>query len=298
MLRPLNDAGPGYVCAVPNPFEITAARADDIVTLGEWAHEESWNPGLHDGGVFFPTDPGGFLFGRLDGEPVTSVSVVRYGDDHGFLGFYLTRPHLRGQGYGLRTWQAGTARLAGRTVGLDGVPAQQDNYRRSGFRTCWSNARYEGTPPPGIAPPPDTALVDARSVPFDLLAAYDRRYFPAARDTFLASWITAPGRTALAAVRDGELRGLGVVRACRAASRIGPLYAASPAVAAALLSALAATAPDTPVAVDVPDVNPAAVRLAEELGLTPSFDTARMYSGPAPEIDRTGLYGITSLELG
>lgn len=285
---------------MPNPFEITAARAEDIVTLGEWAHEESWNPGLHDGGVFFATDPGGFLFGRMDGEPVTSVSVVRYGSDHGFLGFYLTRPHLRGQGYGLRTWQAGTARLAGRVVGLDGVPAQQENYRRSGFRTCWSNARYEGTPPPpgDVPPPPGTELVDARSVPFDLIAAYDRRHFPAARDTFLASWITAPGRTALAAVRDGRLQGLAVLRACRAASRIGPLYAASPAVAAALVGALAATAPDTPVAIDVPDVNPAAVRLAEGLGLTPSFDTARMYSGPEPVIDRTGLYGITSLELG
>lgn len=99
---------------MPNPFEITAARAEDIVTLGAWAHEEGGNPGLHDGGVFFATDPGGSLFGRLDGEPVTSVSVVRYGSAYGFLGFCLTRPHLRGQGYGLRTWQAGTARLAGR----------------------------------------------------------------------------------------------------------------------------------------------------------------------------------------
>ncbi|MFZ4266903.1 GNAT family N-acetyltransferase [Streptomyces arboris] len=287
---------------MPNPaennFEIAAASAEDLVTLGAWAHEEGWNPGLADGGVFFPTDPGGFLIGRLGSVPVTSVSVVRYGPDHGFLGFYLTRPHLRGQGYGLRTWQAGTARLAGRNVGLDGVPAQQDNYRRSGFRTCWSNARYEGTPPTDIAPPPGTSLVDARSVPFAHLAAYDRRFFPAPRDGFLAAWITAPGRTALAAVRDGELQGLGVVRACRAASRIGPLYATSPQVAAYLVSALAATLPEGTVAVDVPDVNPAAVRLAGELGLTPSFDTARMYTGPEPVIDRSGYYGITSLELG
>ncbi|MDX3377506.1 GNAT family N-acetyltransferase [Streptomyces sp. ME02-6991-2A] len=287
---------------MPNPaennFEIAAASAEDMVTLGAWAHEEGWNPGLADGGVFFPTDPGGFLIGRLGAVPVTSVSVVRYGPDHGFLGFYLTRPHLRGQGYGLRTWQAGTARLAGRNVGLDGVPAQQDNYRRSGFRTCWSNARYEGTPPTDIAPPPGTSLVDARSVPFAHLAAYDRRFFPAPRDGFLAAWITAPGRTALAAVRDGELQGLGVVRACRAASRIGPLYATSPQVAAYLVSALAATLPEGTVAVDVPDVNPAAVRLAGELGLTPSFDTARMYTGPEPVIDRSGYYGITSLELG
>nr|WP_202434483.1 MULTISPECIES: GNAT family N-acetyltransferase [unclassified Streptomyces] len=266
--------------------------------LGDWAHEEGWNPGLTDGQAFFTADPCGFLVGRLDGEPVTSVSVVRYGDSFGFLGFYLTRPSLRGRGYGLRTWHAGTARLAGRTVGLDGVPAQQDNYRRSGFRTAWGNARYEGVAPAGIAPPAGVTLTDARTLPFVRLAAYDRRFFPEARDSFLAPWITAPGRTALAALRDGELAGFAVLRACREASRIGPLHADSPEVAAALVSALAAGAPDVPVAIDVPDVNPSAVRLAEQLGLTPSFDTARMYTGPVPEFDRAGVFGITSLELG
>ncbi|MFF1465562.1 GNAT family N-acetyltransferase [Streptomyces sp. NPDC058330] len=282
---------------MPN-FEITTASADDITMLGDWAHEEGWNPGLTDGQAFFTADPCGFLIGRLDGEPVTSVSVVRYGDSFGFLGFYLTRPSLRGRGYGLRTWHAGTARLAGRTVGLDGVPAQQDNYRRSGFRTAWGNARYEGVAPAGIAPPAGVTLIDARALPFVRLAAYDRRFFPEARDSFLAPWITAPGRTALAAVRDGELAGFAVLRACREASRVGPLHADSPEVAGALVSALAAGAPDVPVAIDVPDINPAAVRLAEQLGLTPSFDTARMYTGPVPEFDRAGVFGITSLELG
>lgn len=281
-------------------FEITTASADDMPTLAAWAHEEGWNPGLADEAPFFTADPCGFLIGRLDGEPVSSVSVVRYGTGYAFLGFYLTRPHLRGQGYGLRTWRAGTARLSGRTIGLDGVPDQQANYRRSGFRTEWSNARYEGFPATGAQLPPGLRLVDARSVPFDLLAAYDRRFFPAPRDAFLAAWITAPRRTALAVVReeDGAVEGFGVVRACRAASRVGPLYAGSPDVAAALLGALAATVPGVPVAVDVPDINPVGVRLAEQLGLRPAFGTARMYAGPVPEFDRGGVYGLTSLELG
>lgn len=279
-------------------FEITTASADDIGMLGDWADDEGWNPGLTDDRAFFAADPCGFLIGRLDGEPVTSVSVVRYGACFGFLGFYLTRPSLRGRGYGTQVWRAGLARLSGRSVGLDGVPAQQDNYRRSGFRTAWSNARYEGTVPLDVAPPAGVTLVDARTLPFGLLSAYDRRFFPEARDSFLAAWITAPRRTALAAVRDGSLVGFAVLRACRAASRIGPLHADSPEVAGALVSALAATAQDTAVAIDVPDINPAAVRLAEQLGLAPSFDTARMYAGPVPETDRAGLYGITSLELG
>ncbi|MEU1122379.1 GNAT family N-acetyltransferase [Streptomyces sp. NPDC005899] len=279
-------------------FEITAASADDISMLGDWAHAEGWNPGLTDGQAFFAADPHGFLVGRLDGEPVTSVSVVRYGARFGFLGFYLTRPALRGQGYGIRTWRAGMARLPGRTVGLDGVPAQQDNYRRSGFRVAWSNARYEGPVESGISPPAGVTLADARSLPFALLAAYDRRFFPEARDSFLAAWITAPRRTALAAVRDGGIVGFAVLRDCRESSRIGPVHAESPDVAASLVSALAATAPAAAVAIDVPDINPTALHLAEQLGLTPSFDTARMYTDAVPDMDRAGIFGITSLELG
>ncbi|MBT2366213.1 GNAT family N-acetyltransferase [Streptomyces sp. ISL-10] len=279
-------------------FEITVASADDIARMGDWADAEGWNPGRTDGHAFFATDPHGFLIGRLDGEPVACISVVRYGTDSGFLGFYITRPPLRGQGYGIQLWHAGMARLAGRNVGLDGVVAQQGNYRTSGFRTAWNNIRYEGTPTAETTTPTGVTLVDARTLPFDQLAAYDRRFFPAARDSFLAPWIAAPQRRALAAMHNGELRGLAVMRACRTASRIGPLYAASPDVAAALVAELSATTPGKPVAIDVPDFNTAAVHLMEQLGLAPSFETARMYTGPAPRIDHSGLFGITSLELG
>lgn len=279
-------------------FEIGVASADDIALLGDWAGAEGWNPGLGDGCAFFATDPHGFLIGRLDGEPAACVSVVRYGTGFGFLGFYITRPQLRGQGYGIQVWRAGMARLDGRNVGLDGVVEQQANYRKSGFRPAWNNIRYEGVPTGDAAPPADVTLVDARTLPFTRLAAYDRQFFPAARDHFLASWIAAPQRTSLAAVRDGELRGFAVLRECRAASRIGPLYAESPEVAAALVGALGATAPGKAVAIDVPDTHPAAVKLMEQLGLTPSFETARMYTGAVPQIDRSGLFGITSLELG
>ncbi len=279
-------------------FEIATASADDLARMAEWADAEGWNPGLTDNVAFFAADPHGFLVGRLDGEPVACISVVRYGDTFGFLGLYITCPPLRGQGYGIQLWHAGLARLAGRTVGLDGVVAQQGNYRTSGFRTAWNNIRYEGTPSADTALPSDVVLADARSLPFDRLAAYDRRFFPASRDHFLASWISAPHRSALAAVRDGETQGFAVIRAGRTASRIGPLYADSPDVAAALVNALSDTLPGKPVAIDVPDVNGPAVRLAEQLGLTPSFETARMYTGAPPHIDHAGLFGVTSLELG
>ncbi len=274
--------------------------AADVVRAADWAAAEGWNPGLSDAVAFQAADPTGFLVGRLDGEPVGCISVVRYGQAFGFLGFYIMTPKARGKGYGIRIWQAGMKHLAGRMVGLDGVPAQQDNYRKSGFRLAWRNVRYQGVPRGGgtVTSGSGLTLVDARSLPFDRLAAYDRRFFREHRDAFLALWISLPGHVSLAALRDGALQGFGVLRPCRDGFKIGPLYAADPAVATALATALAGHAGGKPVALDVPEPNGSAVALARAMGLTPVFETARMYTGPDPEIDRAGLYGITTFELG
>ena len=255
------------------------------------------NPGNTDSHAFFAADPGAFLIGRLDGEPVVCISVAKYGQAFGFLGFYIARPPVRGKGFGIQVWRAGMARLAGRNVGLDGVVAQQANYRKSGFRSAWNNVRQEGAPV-SAPPPAGVSLLDARSVAFDKLAAYDRRFFPEARDSFMASWITLPERAAMVALRDGELVGFAVMRACQAASRVGPLFAQSPEIAASLISGLAAKTGATAVAIDMPDINKPAIALAERIGLKPSFETARMYTGADPKLDYAGLFGVTSLELG
>jgi ribosomal protein S18 acetylase RimI-like enzyme len=99
----------------------------------EWAAAEGWNPGLYDANCFHTADPNGFLVGVLRDEPIATISVVKYGNSYGFLGFYIVRPEYRGRGYGMQIWDAGLAYLHGQTIGLDGVVAQQDNYRKSGF---------------------------------------------------------------------------------------------------------------------------------------------------------------------
>jgi hypothetical protein len=278
-------------------FEIAVGSADDVARMADWAGDEGWNPGNTDAQAFHVADPGAFLIGRLDGRPVACISVVRYGAALGFLGFYIARPEIRGKGYGIKVWDAGMARLKGRNVGLDGVVAQQHNYKKSGFRPVWNNIRHEG-PVSEVAAPAGVSLHDARSIGFDKLAAFDRRFFPEARDSFLATWISLPERAAMVAVQDGRLVGFAVMRACRAASRVGPLFADSPEIAAALVGALAAKTGAMSVAIDVPDRNKPAVRIAEQMGLKPSFETARMYTGPDPDVDYAGLFGVTSLELG
>src|SRR5689334_7927998 len=110
----------------------------------DWAAAEGWNPGLADAAAFHAADPEGYLVAIADGAAVGSISVVRYGHRYGFHGFYIVTPPFRGRGIGLKLWQAGVARLAGRTIGLDGVPSQQESYRKSGFTLAWRNVRFEG----------------------------------------------------------------------------------------------------------------------------------------------------------
>src|SRR5262245_45601823 len=115
----------------PSDLEVRTMRRDELDLALEWAAQEGWNPGLADADCFDAADPEGFLIGSVGGEPIGCISVVRYGGNFGFLGFYIVKPERRGQGYGLSLWHAGMARLHDRVVGLDGVIAQQENYRRS-----------------------------------------------------------------------------------------------------------------------------------------------------------------------
>lgn len=276
---------------------MTRAEVDLAI---DWAASEGWNPGLFDAEPYWAADPGGFLVGLLDTQPVAILSAIRHGDDFGFLGFYIVRPDRRGQGLGWRIWQAGLARLAGRNIGLDGVPAQQDNYRRSGFRLAHRNVRYQGMAGTGAGRlHAGMDLVPLGALPFDELAAYDRAFFPADRQAFLRAWITQPHSTALGLRQGGRLAGYGVVRACRVGHKIGPLFADTPAGAETLFDALGRSVPTgAAVFLDVPQCNPAALALAEGHAMAPVFETARMYTGPAPELALARTYGITSFELG
>jgi hypothetical protein len=272
-----------------------ARRAELDLTL-EWAAQETWNPGLSDAACFYAADPEGFLLAFCDGEPVASISVVRYGGAFGFLGLYIVRPDLRGRGYGYRVWQAGMAHLGERTVGLDGVVAQQENYRRSGFRLAHRNIRYGGQP--GVAAPQDARIQAVEGDLLNAVRAYDRAFFPAPRDGFLRCWLDPSRHHARALVQDGSVRGYGVMRRCRTGFKVGPLFAETKAGAEALFRSLAAEAGSEPVFLDLPEPNPAARALAIRHGLAPVFETARMYRGADPQLPLSRIFGITTFELG
>ncbi len=278
-------------------LDIRPMTRPDLEAALDWARDEGWNPGFDDAAPFHAQDPSGFLMGWIGTVRVGCISVVKYGDDFAFLGLYIVHPAHRGKGYGKAIWDAGIASVGSRTIGLDGVPAQQDNYRKSGFSLAFQSARWGG----GLR-----GLVATRSyvrpVTSDdnaAVLAFDRGYVPAPRDRFLSAWL-APSATRQTEgyFEDGVLRGYGTIRRCTDGWKVGPLFAQTPAIAETLLATLVTPAGTDPVFIDVPNPNEAAVEMVRRLGFAPSFATARMYRGPAPQLPLAGIFGTTTLELG
>ncbi len=274
-------------------LQIRIMTATDLELALDWAAAEGWNPGIHDGEAFRGADLEGFLIGEIEGEPIGSVSAVRYGERFGFLGFYIVKPERRGQGYGIQLWRAGLEHLQGRVLGLDGVIPQIDNYRKFDFQISHRHIRHQGT---GQVGERDPAAVPLTEIPWEQLQEYDRDHFGYARPAFLEAWIRL--NWGYAWVESGELQGYGVIRACREGFKIGPLFADSPQIADRLFQTLRITAADQPVYLDIPDRNLEAQALVQCYGMQPVFECARMYAGEPPQVNLQQIYGVTSLELG
>lgn len=277
-------------------YAIRAMTGAEVEEAVGWAAAEGWNPGDQDASCFSSVDPEGFIGGFLGDRMIASISVVNYDTAYAFLGFYIVHPDFRGQGYGYALWQAGMGHAGSRTVGLDGVVAEQENYTRSGFEYAYRNIRFGGVPKALAVP--EAAFLKPLTAVSDELLAYDRTLFPAPRDRFLDAWISAPGHAGFTATREGVLAGYALVRPCRSGAKIGPLFADDAAVARQLAAAAIDAAGGGEIFLDVPEPTADAVALARELGLEPVFETARMYRGPAPDIDLGRVYGVTSFELG
>ena len=276
-------------------LDIRPMSLDDLRRASEWAASEGWNPGLEDAEAFHAVDPDGFLMGWLDGEPVAAISVVRHSDSFGFLGFYLCQPDFRGKGYGLAVWQAGMAHLGSRTVGLDGVPAQEPNYRQSGFALAHHTRRHAGIVP-GMA---HAGYRPAGSADLPALLEMDRRISGTDRTAYMSSWLTrTETRHTIVAEPDDRIIAFGTIRACREGHKIGPLFAPDASTALHLIEALVASAGADLIMIDIPDPNTAAVAIAEDLGLKPVFSCARMYRGALPDRKVEWVFGETTFELG
>lgn len=282
------------------PDKIRRLKSYEFPLAVEWAAKEGWNPGAADGDVFFKTDTDGF-WGAFDKQGLAAViSAVQYSSDFGFVGFYICRPDRRGSGLGYKLWQTVLEDSVLKTIGLDGVIDQQDNYRKSGFEFAHRNVRYGGVVKTSSATPDDVIPLAVDDIA--IVDAFEQtcHLFAESRIDFLRGWLGNKHHTALALKGPMGIRGYGVIRPCQEGHKIGPLFAKTPTDAKALFDALLQSRDDQDgkVYLDVPEPNQDAIELALTHNMQPEFETARMYKGTAPALDLAMIFGISSFELG
>lgn len=278
-------------------YNVRKMTRKDLDIAVEWAAKEGWNPGLYDTDCFFQIDKNGFFMGFLDNEPVACISAVSYGKDFGFLGFYICKPEYRNQGYGIQVWNKAISYLKTQNIGLDGVIEQQENYKKSGFKLAYNNARYQFKSRKFVNN--NSGIIPVSILSFDELVKYDRQFFPADRTAFLNSWIKQPESVVLASRINNQIQGYGMIRKCRTGYKIGPLFAKTFEVADNLFQSLVSSIPEnTPIFLDIPEINSEAVRLVNKYLMEKSFSTARMYTKTPPKLPIERIYGITTFEVG
>ena len=276
-------------------LEIGPMSVDELDTVLSWAADEGWNPGLADAAAFHAVDPEGFFKATVKDEPVAAISVVNHDSENSFLGLYLCRPEWRGRGIGFKTWRHGLEHAETRSVGLDGVPDQQENYRVSGFVRAGQSMRYVGRWPAQKAAAARPAVAEDLSKLIEL----DARANGFARPRFLSAWVNANSshRATRVIMSEGAIGGFATWRACVEGTKIGPLVAPDTKTAIALISDIAALRPDGPLIIDVPEANRSLRSELQGAGFEVPFVTARMYRGQAP-IQGRSLQAIATMELG
>lgn len=281
-------------------YIIRHMHREEMAIAIQWAEREGWNPGKFDAESYFYADPEGFFIGELDGRIIAMISIVRYGNDFAFLGFYIVQAEYRGRGFGLAIWREASRFAGARIIGLDGVPAQEGNYRKSGFAFQYNHIRCCGVAPAGRPSESPAGVVSVAEIPFDELVAYDARRFGVARKTFLKYWVRQTGSVGLA-VRTpaGNVTGYGMMRPASTGQRIGPLFADTPEMAETLFDALVhQVPPGAKYFIDMPEINANAEALADRHRLKPGSQTVRMYANGVLNLPVSEIYGTTTLELG
>lgn len=291
-----------------------AKSLDDLQWVIDLAVDEDWQPRVGDVESYFSSNLTQYFYiGELNGQRISCISVVKYGEMFAYVGYYaVVKPH-RSKGYGLKTWKHALASVGDEcNVALDSLVNMAGKYVKSGFKTECINRRCSILASnavlalSGVAPPWGMKIIPASDVDFQKLSAYDEKVFGNPRPHLLASWITLSQECSWVAIDGGEVVGYLILRKTLQLSkdgyRINPLFADSTPIARSLLKLacqfVASDSPQQIILIDLPmEKNKESLELVEkELSGKLCFDCHRMYTNGIDGCQWQKVYGITSLE--
>ena len=184
--------------------------------------KEGWHVGPYDYPSAFTFDPRGFFVGEVDGKVVCHVSAITYPNHHAYMGAYLVAEQHRGNGYGQKVDATAYDSLdKSYTIGVDVDLKFKPRFKARGFKTLWNTyvamlsldrtteILAKNTPPCGIVTQPIHKINQAK------LFEYDSIVFGTSRQTFIDTWINAPGTFGWVAINqatDNTIVGYSILR--------------------------------------------------------------------------------------
>lgn len=278
-------------------FSIRKLTRKEMKLAISWADREGWNPGIHDEECFYSADPNGFFAGLLGDKIVSIISAVKYDNDYGFIGFYIVEPEYRGKGYGIAIWKKAMDYLEGYIIGLDGVPEQVENYKKSGFEYAHRNITYKGNSKKSKTI--NNKVKELTVDDFKMIREYDLQFMPDSRDVFLRCWLSHDDSWKVGIVENGKLKAFGKIRKCNEGYKIGPMFAEDSIKAKSIFLELQNKIPEgSSFTIDIPETNNASLNIAKEFKMEYFFETVRMYKGEIPDLPLDKIFGITTYEVG
>lgn len=278
-------------------YKIRNMKKKELNIAIEWARNEGWNPGIHDAECFWEVDKTGFFIGILGNKPIACISLVKYGTDYAFGGFYIVKKGYRDKGFGIQLTKVALDYAKGRNIGGDAVIENLEMYSKLGLTLDHYNARYEFRAKNIEIINKNVAKLNTENL--EELIRYDEEVFGYNREKFLRLWLTRNDTNSFVYKEKGEVKGYGVIRKCFSGYKIGPLFADGDKIAITLFKILVNSIKVGEIIYwDVSEICGIVSELVEKYNMKKVFATGRIYSKGRPKLNLKKWYGITSFELG
>ncbi len=239
--------------------------------------QAGWNQTAADWRRFLGLEPGGCFLALWDGKPAGTTTTCIFGPV-AWIAMVLVEEGFRGRGIGtllVRHVLDELDRRGVHTIRLDATPLGQPLYERLGFAAQFTLRRYVGKPIPAR---PAIGHLPPATESWEEIALLDQAITGTDRRAFLYRLLREHPDD-LRVVRDGgALRGFLTARPGTHALQLGPCIADGDA-GPSLLRDAAERHAGQEIAIDIPEANEPAIRLAEALGLEVQRELTRMCRG-------------------
>ncbi|HXG62217.1 MAG TPA: GNAT family N-acetyltransferase [Planctomycetota bacterium] len=247
-------------------FRLDALTPEDLDAALRLSTQAGWNQNEADWRRLLELFPNGCLAGRSGGRLIATATVASYAPGLRWIGMVLVDAAERGKGLGTRILAAALERALAEgpnAVGLDATDLGRPLYRARGFADVEPIDRWEG---PLSAADSETTPEPLGAASLEDVIAFDRASCGADRGALLRRLVAEPGVAAWIVRSRSGVEGYAVLRPGRRVPHVGPVVAATPGAARALLGAAGRALAGRPAIVDAPR-RPEITALLERYGM-------------------------------